>query len=170
MPTTLTLHALLIDEIRDLLFAERLLVTALPKMAKAATDAALKKGFTGHLAQTNTHVSRLRQALRLLDQPVRAKTCHAMSGLVKEGAEAIELKGPPSVRDAALIGAAQRVEHYEIAGYGTAHAFAVALGENPVAALLQATLTEESATNQALTKISAEVNAAALAAGQSAPA
>jgi ferritin-like metal-binding protein YciE len=159
-----TLQALLIDELHDLYHAENQLLKALPKMAKAASCPALKAGFTGHLAQTRGHVTRLTQCLKSLGLPAKGKVCHAMLGLVEEGAEAIGLKGPAAVRDAALIGAAQRVEHYEMAGYGTARAFAHALGENQVAALLQATLDEEGETNQKLTEISVTVNAIALAA------
>jgi len=158
-----TLNALLIDEIKDLYFAENQLLKALPKMAKAATNAKLKRGFTHHLAQTRVHVTRLAKALKSLGCPAQGKTCHAMLGLVKEGAEAITLKGPSAVRDAALIGAAQRVEHYEMAGYGTARSFAEELGEDQVAELLQLTLTEEGETNKALTEISVSVNADALA-------
>ncbi len=160
-----TLHALLIDEIKDLFYAEHLLLKALPKMAKAATNPDLKAGFTGHLAETRGHVARLTQALKILSLPAKGKICHAMLGLVEEGAEAITMKGPAAVRDAALIGAAQRVEHYEMAGYGTARAFAQALGETDMAALLQATLDEEGETNKKLTQISTTVNADALAAG-----
>ena len=157
-----TFRDLLIDEIKDLFFAENQLLKALPKMAKAATLPELKTGFKNHLGQTREHVKRLARALRILGCPPRGKTCHAMLGLVKEGAEAIEAKGPAAVRDAALIGAAQRVEHYEIAGYGTARAFALALKENEVAELLQSTLSEEGDTNDKLTKISVTVNADAL--------
>ena len=160
-----SLHALLTDEIKDLYYAENRLVRALPKMAKAATNAALKAGFKAHRAETRAHVTRLARALKILGLPAKGKVCHAMIGLIEEGAEAIALKGPAAVRDAALIGAAQRVEYYEMAGYGTARAFAQALGEEQVAALLQATLDEEGATNKKLTKISVRVNAAALAAG-----
>ena len=164
-----TLNALLIDELKDLFHAENQLLKALPKMAKAATNRELKAGFTGHLAQTRRHVNRLAQSLRIMGRPRKGKTCHAMLGLVEEGAEAIETKGPDAVRDAALIGAAQRVEHYEIAGYGTARAFAKALGEGQVAGLLQATLDEEGETNKTLTKISNRVNADALTAGEVTP-
>ena len=165
MSTVVTLHALLIDEIKDLFFAENHLVKALPKMAKAATSPALKAGFTGHLAQTRGHVARLGRALKILGVPAKGRTCHAMLGLIEEGAESIALKGPAPVRDAALIGSAQRVEHYEIAGYGTARSFAQALGETEVAGLLQQTLDEEGETNNRLTEISLAVNADALAAG-----
>jgi ferritin-like metal-binding protein YciE len=105
-----TLHALLINEVRDLFHAENQLLKALPKMAKVAANTTLKAGFTAHLIQTRVHVTRLTQVLRTLGLPPKGKTCHAMLGLVEEGAEAIALKGPASVRDAALIGAAQRVE------------------------------------------------------------
>jgi len=165
MSTLPTLHALLIDELKDLYHAENQLLKTLPKMDKAATNLELQAGFTAHLAQTRGHVVRLVKAMKLLGVPAKGKICHAMAGLVEEGAEAIATKGPDAVRDAALIGAAQRVEHYEMAGYGTARAFAQALGESSVAALLQATLDEEGQTNRRLTAISTTVNAAALGAG-----
>jgi len=169
MSSTPTLHALMIDELKDLFHAEKQLLKALPKMAKVAGNTDLKAGLTGHLAQTRVHVTRLTRALKILGLPPKGKTCHAMLGLVEEGAEAIALKAPTSVRDAALIGAAQRVEHYEMAGYGTARAFAQALGENQVADLLQATLDEEGETNRKLTDISDTVNMSALAVGGQIP-
>ena len=162
MATIPTLHDLLINEIKDLFFAENQLVKALPKMAKAAHHPKLKAGFTHHLGQTRTHVKRLATALKILGCAPKGKTCHAMLGLVKEGTEAIETKGPAAVCDAGLIGAAQRIEHYEMAGYGTARAFALALNESDVAKLLQQTLAEEGDTNQKLTEISVAVNAVAL--------
>ena len=165
MSTLTSLHALLIDEIKDLYFAENQLLKALPKMAKAAANPKLKQGFIHHLAQTRVHVARLARALKGLGCPPKGKTCHAMLGLVKEGAEAIGTKGPAAIRDANLIGAAQRVEHYEMAGYGTASAFARELDEDEVVGLLQLTLTEERQTNQALNEISVSVNTDALAAG-----
>ena len=161
-----TLHALLIDELKDLYFAENQLIKALPKMSKAATNPDLKAGFSHHLEQTRGHVERLAQALEILGAAIKGKTCHAMLGLVEEGAEAIGLDGPAALRDAALIGAAQRVEHYEMAGYGTARAFAQALGESEIVDLLQATLDEEGETNERLTEISLAVNEEALAAGE----
>jgi ferritin-like metal-binding protein YciE len=157
-----TLHALLIDELKDLYYAENQLVKALPKMAKAATDPELKTAFTNHLAETKGHVDRLAKAFKILGTPVKGKTCHAIIGLVAEGGEAIETDGPDPIRDANLIGAGQRVEHYEMAGYGVARAFAAALGETKVVALLQATLDEEGAANKKLTSIAGSVNAAAL--------
>lgn len=165
MPSSIpTLHALFIDELKDLYHAENQLIKALPKMVKAATNADLKEVFSAHLEQTHQHVERLAQALKILDVPVKGKTCHAMMGLLEEGAEAIESKGPAAVRDAALIGAAQRVEHYEMAGYGTARAFAQLLGKNQIVDLLQATLDEEGDANRQLTEISDVVNAEAFAA------
>jgi ferritin-like metal-binding protein YciE len=131
-------------------------------MAKAASNADLKAGFTGHLAQTRIHVQRLTEALKMLGSSPGDKTCHAMLGLVTEGGEAIDTDGPAAVRDANLIGAAVRVEHYEIAAYGTARAFAKALGEDRVADLLQETLDEEGDTNKKLVKIAVKVNAVAL--------
>ncbi len=166
MSSIATLNALLIDELKDLFNAENQLVKALPKMAKAATNRDLKAGFIGHLAQTRGHVKRLARSLRILGLPAKGKLCHAMAGLVEEGAEAIGTEGPDAVRDADLIGAAQRVEHYEMAGYGTARAFAKALGLSRVADLLQRTLNEEGATNKKLTQIATGVNADALAASR----
>jgi ferritin-like metal-binding protein YciE len=160
-----SLKELLIDELKDLHSAETQLVKALPKMAKAASSDELKSGFTEHLDQTRGHVDRLEQALKFLNAPAKGKTCHAMKGLIEEGAEAIDTDAPDAIRDANLIGAAQRVEHYEIAAYGTARAFAEKLGENEVAGLLQATLDEEGATNQRLTEISETINDEACAAG-----
>jgi ferritin-like metal-binding protein YciE len=161
-----TLHALLADELKDLFHAENQLIKALPKMAKAATNPDLKAGFTTHLGETREHVTRLTEALKILGLPPKGKPCHAMLGLIEEGAEAIETEGPAAVRDAALIGAAQRVEHYEMAGYGTARAFAQTLGEKQIVKLLGATIEEEGATNEKLTKLSATVNADALAASE----
>ena len=158
-----TLRALLINEIKDLHHAETQLTKALPKMVKAASNPALKADISAHLEETRGHVKRLVEALKILELPAKGKVCHAMKGLVEEAAEAVSATGPDAVRDAALIGSAQRVEHYEMAAYGTARAFAVALGETQIAELLQATLDEERAANQKLTDLSRKVNAAALA-------
>jgi len=157
-----TLNDLLIDELQDLYNAENQLVKALPKMAKAAVNEKLKAGFLAHLEETKGHVQRLAQAFKLLGEPVKGKLCHAMKGLVEEGAEAIEENDPSLVRDAQLIGAAQRVEHYEIAAYGTVRAIAKVLGHDEVVALVDQTLAEEGATDKKLTSISTEVNASAL--------
>ena len=153
-----SLKDLLIDELKDLYNAENQLLKALPKMAKAASNDELKAGFSEHLEQTRGHVDRLEQALKILNAPVKGKTCHAMKGLVEEGAEAIDTDGPDAIRDANLIGAAQRVEHYEIAAYGTARSFAETIGEEQVAGLLQETLDEEGDTNKKLTALSETVN------------
>ena len=161
MPSINTLKELLVDELKDLYSAENQLIKALPKMAKAASNEDLKQGFTDHLLQTRGHVERLNEAFKILDEKPTGKTCHAMKGLVEEGAEAIETDGPDAVRDACLIGAAQRVEHYEIAAYGTAHAFAKTVGEDEIAELLEATLAEEGETDKKLSQLSKVVNTAA---------
>jgi ferritin-like metal-binding protein YciE len=153
-----SLRDLLIDELRDLHDAENRLVKALPKMAKAASHDELKEGFEEHLEQTRDHVDRLERCFKLLGEKARGKTCHAMKGLIEEGNEAIQEDAPDAIRDAKMIGAAQRIEHYEIAGYGTARAFAETLGETKVANLLQETLDEEGDTNKKLTAIAENVN------------
>ncbi|MES2995417.1 MAG: ferritin-like domain-containing protein [Verrucomicrobiota bacterium] len=149
-----TLEVLLTQEIKDLYSAETQLVKALPKMAKAATNPQLKKGFEDHLVQTEVHVQRLEQAAEILGISPRGKSCKAMLGLVEEGSEVIHEDGAPEIKDLALIAAAQRVEHYEIAGYGCVVAFAEALGHKDVVKLLDLTLQEEGDTDKALTKIS----------------
>jgi ferritin-like metal-binding protein YciE len=156
-----SLKDLLIDELKDLYSAEQQLVKALPKMAKAASNQDLRNGFNEHFAQTKEHVERLEQAFSTLGEKPRAKTCKAMQGLIEEGSEAIELEAPDAVRDACLIGAAQRVEHYEIAAYGTVRAFATTIGEEQIANLLGETLNEESDTDKKLTTLAASVNAEA---------
>ena len=161
MPTN-SLRKLLLEELKDVYNAENQLVKALPKMAKAAQSQTLKDGFLSHLKQTKTHVTRLEQVFKILGEKPKGKLCHAMKGLVEEGAEAIEENDPSPMLDAQLIGAAQRVEHYEMAAYGTMRTFAKDLGERKAAAILQTTLDEEGATDRALTKIASSVNRAAL--------
>ncbi|HVU34102.1 MAG TPA: ferritin-like domain-containing protein [Opitutaceae bacterium] len=161
-----TLRDLLIDELRDLHNAESQLVKALPKMAKAASNEDLRQGFEEHLEQTREHVDRLDRCFKLLGANARGKTCHAMKGLVEEGEEAIDTDGPDMIRDANLIGAAQRVEHYEIAAYGTARAFAETLGETKVADILQDTLDEEGDTDKKLTELAEQINQEAGAADE----
>lgn len=156
-----TFHGLFIEELKDIYNAENQLTKALPKMAKAAVNERLKDGFTQHLEETKGHVERLEQAFKLLGEPVKGKTCKAMKGLIEEGEEAIQESDAGLVRDAQLIGAAQRVEHYEIAAYGTAVAMAKLMGHDDVAALLDETLQEEGATDKKLTDVSKEVNKAA---------
>jgi ferritin-like metal-binding protein YciE len=148
------LHDLLVHELEDLLSAERLLVEALPKMANAATDRKLKEGFEKHLKETREqHISRLNEALRQLGQTPNGVVCKGMQGIVQEGEEIIRATGDPATIDAALIGAAQRAEHYEMAAYGTARAHAEELGLDRVAELLQENLDSEGQTNKTLTKI-----------------
>ena len=131
------LRELYIDELKDLYSAENQLVKALPKMAKAASSEELRKGFDEHLEQTKAHVQRLEKIFQALGESPKGKTCKGMQGLVEEGAEAMEEGYEGSVKDAALIGAAQRVEHYEIAGYGTVRSMAETLGEDDHVSLLE---------------------------------
>jgi ferritin-like metal-binding protein YciE len=144
---------LFVEQLQDLYDAEQRLTKALPKMAEAAHSPALKSAFQEHLRQTTKQVSRLEQVFEGMGKSAQAKTCEAMRGLVAEGDEVISAQGNPSVKDAALIAAAQRVEHYEIAGYGTARTFARQLGKSDAARLLQETLDEEAATDKKLTEL-----------------
>ena len=144
---------LFIDQLRDIYNAETQLEEALPKMAKAATAAALKKAFLGHLEETKGHVQRLEDIFRTLDEKPGGETCAAMKGLIAEGNEIARDAYTLEVRDAGLIAAAQRVEHYEMAAYGTARSFALQLGDKASAKLLEQTLNEESDCNKALTQI-----------------
>ncbi|HEY1848720.1 MAG TPA: ferritin-like domain-containing protein [Opitutaceae bacterium] len=152
------LESLLIDEMRDLYNAETQLIKALPKMAEASSNDELKEAFESHLEETKGHAERLKSAFELLGESEKGKTCHAMKGLIEEGSEAIKIDAPPAVRDADIIGAAQRVEHYEMAAYGCAQAFAEKLGRDDVAKLLEANLKEEGAANKKLTEIAQTVN------------
>jgi len=154
------LKELYLDELRDLFNAENQLVKALPKLAKAATSPELQAGFEEHLEQTKGHVERLETIFKNLGENPKGKKCKGMEGLVEEGSEAIE-EYEGSVRDAALIGAAQRVEHYEIAGYGTVIALAQELGKDKHASILEKTLEEEKETDAKLTALSETVNAEA---------
>jgi ferritin-like metal-binding protein YciE len=148
-----TLQKLYTDELRDLYNAENQLLKALPKMAKAASSQELKDAFEKHLEQTKTHVERLEQVFEELDEKPKGKTCRAMKGLIEEGSEILKEDGDDSVLDAGIIVAAQKVEHYEIAGYGTVIAHARQLGYNSVASLLEKTLEEEKQTDEKLTKL-----------------
>src|SRR5689334_22812012 len=138
-----SLHDLFINQIEDLYDAENRIVKALPKMIDAASNRDLKTAFETHLRETQGHVDRLDAIFRELSRTPTRETCEAMKGLIQEGEEMVNAKGDSAVRDAALIAAAQRVEHYEIASYGTARAFARQLGLNEPAQLLDATLHEE---------------------------
>ncbi len=141
---------LLHQELKDLYSAENQLVKALPKMAKAAANEELKAGFLEHLEQTKEHVERLKKIGEILDFTLSGHTCKAMKGLVEEGAEMIEEDAEPIIKDAGLIGAAQRVEHYEMAGYTVARTLAEALGKSDVVSILEETLDEEKATDEKL--------------------
>jgi ferritin-like metal-binding protein YciE len=148
-----TLHDLFVDEIRDLYSAENQLVQALPKMVKSATSSTLQQAFQAHFEQTRHHVERLEEIFSELDTSPKGKKCVAMEGLIKEGSELMKEHTRPEVLDAGLIGAAQRVEHYEIAAYGTARAHAEQLGYSIAASWLQQTLNEEKEANEKLTQI-----------------
>jgi len=161
-----TLDELLVDELRDLLDAEKQLVRALPKMAKAASSQELKTAFQEHLEQTKGQVSRLEQVFENIGQRARSKPCKAMQGLVAEGQEIMQEEGAEQILDLALIGAAQRVEHYEIAAYGTARAIAKSLGNQEAVQLLQATLQEEELTDKKLTQVAKVLYKEALQLGQ----
>ncbi len=157
-----TFQDLLFDELKDLYHAEQQLVKALPKMAEAASSRELKAGFTKHLKETQGHVKRLEKVFKLLGKKPATKVCEAMKGLIKEGQEKIDEDLPDSIKDAALIGAAQKVEHYEIAAYGTVRTFADLLDRSDVAELLQATLEEEGQTDKDLTSIAETLNVEAV--------
>ena len=148
-----SLDDLLVEQMEDLYDAEQRITKALPKLAGAAHNPALKAAFEQHLRETEAQVTRLEQAFQALGKSARSKACEAMKGLVAEGDEVVAATGDPDVKDAALIAAAQRVEHYEMAGYGSARTFAQRLGRHDVAALLQKTLDEEGATDKKLTAL-----------------
>jgi ferritin-like metal-binding protein YciE len=152
-----SLQDLFVDELRDLYHAENQLIKALPKMAKAAASPELKSAFEEHLEVTKKQIVRLEEIFNELDMSPKGKVCKAMQGLIEEGKELIEEDGEPAVKDAALIAAAQRVEHYEIAGYGCVRTFARVLGLSKAEKMLQATLDEEGEANDALTELAESV-------------
>jgi ferritin-like metal-binding protein YciE len=152
-----TLHDLYVDELKDLYNAEHQLLKALPKMAKAASAPKLAQAFTDHLAETKGQIERLEKIFKKLDASPKGKTCKAMEGLIEEGKEVMEEDAEPTVMDAALIAAGQRVEHYEMAGYGCVRTFATLLGYKDAANLLQETLDEEGAADKKLTKLAETV-------------
>jgi ferritin-like metal-binding protein YciE len=153
-----TLREMFVEELKDLYHAENQLLKALPKMAKAATSADLKRAFESHLKETKVHVERLEEVFASLDEAVKGKKCKAMQGLVEEGAEWMEEDADPDVMDAGLIACAQRVEHYEMAGYGCVRTYAQVLGESTAAKLLQKTLDEEGAADKKLTQLAERIN------------
>ena len=153
-----SLRELYIDELRDLYNAETQITKALPKMAKASTNTELREAFEEHLRQTAEQVSRLEQIFDMLSEKPTGKKCLGMEGLMKEGAETMREEYVDAVMDASIIGAAQRVEHYEIAAYGTAREYARLLGEDEHVSLLEQTLEEEKQTDQKLTQLAEEIN------------
>ena len=162
-----SMQDLFLNELKDIYNAEKQIVRALPRMAKAAEAPELAQAFTKHLRETEGHVERLERIFKSLDQPARGKTCKGMQGLLEEGKEILEEEGAPEVIDAALISAAQRVEHYEIAAYGCLRTYAQLLGLGDADRLLEQTLKEEEATDKALTALGeGGLNQAAFAAGE----
>jgi ferritin-like metal-binding protein YciE len=152
------LKKLYVDELKDLFSAENQLLKALPKMAKAASSEELRTGFEEHLEQTKGHVQRLEQIFESLDGSPKGKKCVGMEGLLKEGSEVMEEGFEDAVLDAGLIGAARRVEHYEMAAYGAACEIAKVLGETKHASLLEKTLAEEKQTDETLAQLAKEIN------------
>jgi ferritin-like metal-binding protein YciE len=164
----MTLHEMLVDEIKDLYHAEKQLTKALPRMAKAANHEDLREAFEMHLEETQEQITRLEEVFGALGEKVKAKPCPGMAGILEEGKETMEEDAEGAVMDAALIAAAQRAEHYEIGAYGTCVEWARLLGLDEVASLLETTLEEEKATDKKLTALAeGEINQAAVAEGQS---
>jgi ferritin-like metal-binding protein YciE len=161
-----SLENLFIEELKDVYNAEKQIIRALPRMAKAADSEELQQAFTKHLKETEGHVQRLEQVFRELGQTARGKKCKGMEGLLEEGKEVLEEDGEPAVIDAALIASAQRVEHYEMAAYGCLRTYASLLGYTKAEQLLQQTLQEEEATDEKLTQLGeGGINEAAAAVG-----
>jgi ferritin-like metal-binding protein YciE len=156
-----TLAKLYVEELKDLYSAEKQILKALPKMIKAASARRLKQGFRSHQRQTREHVRRLERIFKSLGNSPRGKKCVGMEGLLKEGSELIKERPEADVLDAGLISAAQHVEHYEMAGYGTVRTWARLLGHRDHARVLQQTLNEEGDTDKALTKLAETINVAA---------
>jgi len=152
-----TLRDLYVEQLHDLYSAETQLVKALPKMAKAASHSQLQRAFQTHLSQTEQHVQRLEQLFQQFGAKPKSQTCKGMEGLIAEGEEMIKMKGDPAAIDAGLIATAQRVEHYEIAGYGCVRTYAQQLGDQKAVQLLQQTLNEEGATDKQLTQLAEQV-------------
>ena len=157
------LKHLYVGELKDLYSAENQLVKALPKMTKASTSADLRGGFESHLGQTKEHLARLEEIFKALGESPKGKKCKGMEGLIKEGSEMIEEDPAPEELDAGLISAAQRVEHYEIAGYGCVSTYAKLLGEDAAESLLRQTLEEEKETDERLTDLASRINLEAAA-------
>jgi ferritin-like metal-binding protein YciE len=158
MPTITSPRELLVEELKDLYSAETQLIKTLPKLAKAATNPELKTAFETHLEETEVHAERLEKVMSQLGESPKGKKCKAMEGLVAEGKEIMEEDATPAMLDLAMIGAAQKVEHYEIAGYGTARTLAELAGEGEIAEILQETLDEEGMTDKRLTDIAGAIS------------
>lgn len=161
-----SLNELLVEQLRDLYDAENQLIKALPKMAEGANSEELREAIEEHLEQTKGHARRIETVFENLGEKAKAKKCKGMEGLIKEGSETLEEDMDPDVKDAAIIAAAQRVEHYEIAGYGTARTMANLLGEREAASLLEETLNEEKQADSKLTELAEDINVAAEGAGE----
>jgi ferritin-like metal-binding protein YciE len=157
-----TIEKLFVDELKDLYSAEKQITKALPKLAKASTSEDLKDAFESHLKETQEQIERLEQIFSILEVNPRGKTCAGMKGLLEEGAEVLEEAEEGAVRDAAMISAAQRVEHYEMAGYGSVRTYAELLGQDKIVTLLEKTLEEEKSADSKLTHIAQSVNEDAL--------
>jgi ferritin-like metal-binding protein YciE len=157
-----SLEELFLDELKDLYSAEKQITKALPKMVRAATSPELKGAFQSHLDETNGQIERLETIFEMLKEKGTGKTCEGMKGVLSEGAEVLQETKKGDLRDSGLITAAQRVEHYEMAGYGGVREYAKLLGQKEIMALLDATLKEEEAADKKLTRIAKEVNVAAL--------
>jgi ferritin-like metal-binding protein YciE len=153
-----SLKDLFIEELKDLYSAENQILKALPKMIKKASSPDLKSGFEQHLKETQVHVERLEKIFQELEQSPKGKKCKGMEGVIADGKELMEEEAEPEVMDAGLIGAAQHVEHYEMAGYGCVRTYAELLGHNDFAKLLQKTLDEERATDEKLTELARNIN------------
>jgi ferritin-like metal-binding protein YciE len=153
-----SLKELFVDELKDLYSAENQILKALPKMIKKATSPELKRGFEKHLKETEVHVERLEKIFQQLEESPRGKKCKGMEGIIEDGKELMEEDAESEVMDAGLIGAAQHVEHYEMAGYGCVRTYAELLGLSKVAELLQKTLDEEKATDEKLTELASNIN------------
>lgn len=167
MPKVDSMEKMFLTELKDLYSVEKQITRALPKMAKAATSEDLRQAFQTHLEETRGQIGRLERIFEILGQKASAKTCEGMKGILEEGAETMEETEEGELRDAAMIAAAQRVEHYEIAAYGTMRALAQMMGQQEIAQLLQETLDEEGQTDKKLSAIAKSVNKQALRQSQS---
>ncbi|MBE2182785.1 MAG: ferritin-like domain-containing protein [Anaerolineae bacterium] len=156
------LHELMLEQLEDVYDAEHQIVEALPKLAEAAASPELKTAFNDHLAQAHNHIERLEQAFKSLGETPARKTCKGMQGLIQEGDEMLEMDADPAVMDAGLIAAAQRVEHYEMAGYGTLRTYAHLMNHTEAGRLFQQTLEDEEVADKKLSQIATRINVEAL--------